>query len=137
MILSERKLSKNNIVGPSIGIWWYDPAENIVFSFCDDLNTVRPIAGVQNSSMKHLDLWKEVQRLAGADIPSYLEFKPLELPRGRVILDNGDFVVWCPPEFVDDADMRNQILQDFGVRHEDAMFISHPHYSLSKPSFWK
>lgn len=107
-------------ISSAVGIFWYDPKEEIVFSFRDDAPFVPNRHINIASQLSHADFWKEVQRVAA---PDYDGQDHLSLHKGRVNLVDGRFTVQCPPDFMADEQMRQQVMQDFGIHPLAVEFV--------------
>ena len=99
-----------------IGIFWI--FQGRIYSYREKMTD----ALHQDVDKGHYEYWPTLQSL----YPELRDYSYDVIPRGRVLVKNGEVVVYSSQEIIDDIRTRRLIIEHFGLK--EARFIYDEHY---------
>jgi len=100
----------------TIGIFWI--FQGRIYSYREKMTD----ALHQDVDKGHYEYWFTLQNL----YPELRDYSYDVVPRGRVLVNDGEVIVYSSQEIIDDEDTRRLILEHFGLN--EARFVCDEHY---------
>ena len=101
-----------------IGIFWI--FQGRIYSYCEKMENKLH----QDVDKGHYEYWPTLQS-------HYRELRDYSydvIPRGRVLIKNGEVIVYSSQEIINDENARKLILEHFGLK--EARFVYDEHYKM-------
>ena len=116
---------------PLAGIWWY--VDGVVVYLADDPGLMEAIEGIRDMNIDHVRMWSTV----GVYYPSVRKLQYDEVPRGRVILKRGQFVILAGPDQVTETALIAQIIEAFNLPDDNVTVEMDEHYVTGRPGLYR
>ena len=108
----------------SIGIFWIYDGE--IFYKSETLKNIKEIKGSFDADFSHYEVWEEIKN----QHKDFYKYEYEQIPRGRVIYQDGKFIVYSSKQIINDENAKKLILKAFCIDDEYVEFKEDEHYEI-------
>jgi len=119
------------VTTPVAGIWWY--VDGSIVYLADDPKLMEAIEGIRDMNIDHVRMWPVVK----AYYPNVRELQYDEVPRGRVILRRGKFIILAGPDQVTDESLITKLTEAFNLPDDNVTVEMDEHYVTGRPGLYR